>query len=106
MTYYIAYRIAETHYEGGKFDLAVKYVQGADTRPHCAPIQSLIYLPILRFFERIAKTYRTERWTELLRPALTLWYDCARQLADVELSVKILLEMLVPGESFLPNADS
>ncbi|KAF8601607.1 hypothetical protein BDV93DRAFT_509874 [Ceratobasidium sp. AG-I] len=73
LTYYIAYRIAETHYESGKFDLAVK------------------------FFERIAKTYRTERWTELLRPALTLWYDCARQLADIELSVKLLLEMLVPG---------
>ncbi|KAG8794879.1 hypothetical protein FRC12_020516 [Ceratobasidium sp. 428] len=73
LTYYIAYRIAETHYESGKFDLAVK------------------------FFERIAKTYRTERWTTLLRPALALWYDCARNLADIELSVRVLLEMLVPG---------
>ncbi|KAG9086628.1 hypothetical protein FRC06_003000 [Ceratobasidium sp. 370] len=73
LTYYIAYRIAETHYENGKFDLAVK------------------------FFERIAKTYRTERWTTLLRPALALWYDCARHLADIELSVRVLLEMLVPG---------
>ncbi|KAF8752579.1 Foie gras liver health family 1 [Rhizoctonia solani] len=73
LTYFIAYRIAETHYEGGKFDLAVK------------------------FFERIARTYRTERWTELLRPALALWYDCARHLADIELSLRILSEMLVPG---------
>ncbi|KAJ1300005.1 hypothetical protein OPQ81_011839 [Rhizoctonia solani] len=73
LTYYIAYRIAETHYESGKFDLAVK------------------------FFERIARTYRTERWTELLRPALALWYDCARQLADIELSLRVLAEMLVPG---------
>ncbi|KAG9084046.1 hypothetical protein FS749_005537, partial [Ceratobasidium sp. UAMH 11750] len=73
LTYYIAYRIAETHYENGKFDLAVK------------------------FFERIAKTYRTERWTTLLRPALALWYDCARHLADIELSVRVLFEMLVPG---------
>ncbi|CAE6461506.1 unnamed protein product [Rhizoctonia solani] len=73
LTYFIAYRIAETHYEGGKFDLAVK------------------------FFERIARTYRTERWTELLRPALALWYDCARHLADIELSLRVLAEMLVPG---------
>ncbi|KAG9089857.1 hypothetical protein FRC07_012245, partial [Ceratobasidium sp. 392] len=73
LTYYIAYRIAETHYENGKFDLAVK------------------------FFERIAKTYRTEKWTTLLRPALALWYECARNLADIELSVRVLLEMLVPG---------
>ncbi|EUC61804.1 glutathione transferase omega-1 [Rhizoctonia solani AG-3 Rhs1AP] len=73
LTYYIAYRIAETHYESGKFDLAVK------------------------FFERIARTYRTERWTELLRPALTLWYDCAKHLADIELSLRVLAEMLVPG---------
>ncbi|CCO34774.1 hypothetical protein BN14_08882 [Rhizoctonia solani AG-1 IB] len=73
LTYFIAYRIAETHYESGKFDLAVK------------------------FFERIAKTYRTERWTELLRPALALWYDCARHLADIELSLRVLAEMLVPG---------
>ncbi|KAG8739213.1 hypothetical protein FRC10_005870 [Ceratobasidium sp. 414] len=73
LTYYIAYRIAETHYENGKFDLAVK------------------------FFERIAKTYRTERWATLLRPALALWYDCARHLADIELSVRVLLEMLAPG---------
>ncbi|KAB5589557.1 Glutathione transferase omega-1 [Ceratobasidium theobromae] len=73
LTYYIAYRIAETHYESGKFDLAVKFV------------------------ERIAKTYRSERWIELLRPALTLWYDCARHLADIELSLRVLAEMLVPG---------
>jgi hypothetical protein len=51
-----------------------------------------------RFFERIAKTYRTEHWTELLRPALALWYDCARHLADIELSLRVLAEMLVPGE--------
>ncbi|KAH7329744.1 Foie gras liver health family 1-domain-containing protein [Rhizoctonia solani] len=73
LTYYIAYRIAETHYESGKFDLAVK------------------------FFERIARTYRTERWAELLRPALTLWYDCAKHLSDIELSLRVLAEMLVPG---------
>ncbi|QRV97868.1 trafficking protein particle complex subunit 11 [Ceratobasidium sp. AG-Ba] len=82
LTYYIAYRIAETHYESGKFDLAVK------------------------FFERIAKTYRTERWTKLLRPALALWYECARNLADIELSVRILLEMLVPGMTSQDERDN
>ncbi|QRW12406.1 trafficking protein particle complex subunit 11 [Ceratobasidium sp. AG-Ba] len=82
LTYFIAYRIAETHYESGKFDLAVK------------------------FFERIAKTYRTERWTKLLRPALALWYECARSLADIELSVRILLEMLVPGMTSQDERDN
>lgn len=51
----------------------------------------------VRFFERIAKTYRRERWGEMLRPLLTTWYKCAQQLGDVELSVRILVEMLAHG---------
>ena len=67
---WIAYRIAQTYYESGKFDMAV------------------------RFFERIAKTYRREKWDAMLRPLLATWYACAQQLGDVELSVQLLLEML------------
>ncbi|CDO69602.1 hypothetical protein BN946_scf184875.g5 [Trametes cinnabarina] len=73
LTLWIAYRIAHTYYESGKFDMAV------------------------RFFERIAKTYRRESWGSLLQPLLTQWYACAQQLGDVELSVKLLIEMLGHG---------
>lgn len=51
----------------------------------------------VRFFERIAKTYRRERWGAMLRSLLTTWYKCAQQLGDVELSVRILVEMLAHG---------
>ena len=56
----------------------------------------------VRFFERIAKTYRRERWGTLLRPLLTTWYKCAQQLGDVELSVRLLVEMLAHGTPSLP----
>jgi hypothetical protein len=55
----------------------------------------------VRFFERIAKTYRRERWSATLRPLLATWYKCAQRLGDVELSVKILVEMLAHGMHLL-----
>ncbi|TFK44945.1 Gryzun, putative trafficking through golgi-domain-containing protein [Crucibulum laeve] len=70
LTLWIAYRIAQTYYDSGKFDMAV------------------------RFFERIAKTYRREKWDSMLRPLLSTWYACAQQLGDVELSIRLLVEML------------
>ncbi|EGN92744.1 hypothetical protein SERLA73DRAFT_98785 [Serpula lacrymans var. lacrymans S7.3] len=70
LTLWIAYRIAQTYYESNKFDMAV------------------------RFFERIAKTYRREKWGHMLHPLLSTWYACAQRLGDVELTVKLLLEML------------
>ncbi|KAI0034857.1 Gryzun, putative trafficking through golgi-domain-containing protein, partial [Vararia minispora EC-137] len=69
----IAYQIAHTYYEASKFDMAV------------------------RFFERISKTYRREKWGVMLRPLLSTWYACAQQLGDVELSVRLLIEMLAYG---------
>ncbi|KAF8891851.1 Gryzun, putative trafficking through golgi-domain-containing protein [Infundibulicybe gibba] len=70
LTLWIAYRIAQTYYDSGKFDMAV------------------------RFFERIAKTYRREKWGSMLKPLLSTWYACAQQLGDVDLSVRLLIEML------------
>ncbi|KAK7057624.1 Gryzun, putative trafficking through golgi-domain-containing protein [Favolaschia claudopus] len=73
LTLWIAYRIGQTYYESGKFEMAV------------------------RFFERIAKSYRREKWGILLRPLLATWYACARQLGDVELTIRLLVEMLGYG---------
>ena len=53
----------------------------------------------IRFFERIAKTYRREQWGVMLQPLLTTWYKCAQQKGDMELSVQLLLEMLGHGNS-------
>ncbi|KAF8627616.1 hypothetical protein AX15_004317 [Amanita polypyramis BW_CC] len=73
LTLWIAYRIAQTYYDSGEFAMAV------------------------RFFERIAKTYRREKWNDMLRPLLSTWYSCAQRLGEVELSVKLLLEMMGLG---------
>ncbi|OAX31943.1 hypothetical protein K503DRAFT_702885 [Rhizopogon vinicolor AM-OR11-026] len=70
LTLWIAYRIAHTYYESEKFDVAI------------------------RFFERIAKTYRKEKWNDMLRPLLSTWYSCAQKLGDVELMVTLLVEMI------------
>ncbi|KAF9529733.1 glutathione transferase omega-1 [Crepidotus variabilis] len=70
LTLWIAYRIAQTYYDAGKFDMAV------------------------RFFERIAKMYRRERWDAVLRPLLSTWYSCAKRLGDMDLSIKLLIELL------------
>lgn len=63
------------------------------------PAHSRLLTTVLhRFFERIAKTYRKEKWDAMLIPLLTTWYRCAQQLGDMELSVQLLLEMLAHGE--------
>ncbi|KAH0829099.1 Gryzun, putative trafficking through golgi-domain-containing protein [Lanmaoa asiatica] len=74
LTLWIAYRIAHTYYQSGKFELAI------------------------RFFERIAKTYRREKWNVMLRPLFPTWYACAKKLGDVELTVRLLVEMIGYGE--------
>lgn len=58
-------------------------------------------LPSLRFFERIAKTYRREKWNVMLRPLFTAWYACAQKLGDVELTVKLLVEMIAYGTGLI-----
>lgn len=65
---------------------------------HTVLIRTSLTHPYDRFFERIAKTYRREKWKLILRPMLSTWYACAQQLGDVELSVKLLVEMICHGE--------
>ena len=50
-----------------------------------------------RFLERIAKTYRRERWESILHPLLSQWYMSAQKMGGVDLSVKLLVEMLGHG---------
>lgn len=73
-TLWIAYRIAQTYFQSGKVDTAV------------------------RFFERIAETYRKEKWGSMLRPLLGMWYKCAQELDDRERCAKLLVEMMGYGE--------
>ena len=98
-TLWIAYRIAQTYYESGKFDMAARYAHPY----HYTPKLTLR----TRFFERIAKTYRREKWDTMLVPLLSTWYKCAQQLGDMELGVQLLFELLAHGEivalSFRPS---
>lgn len=51
----------------------------------------------IRFFERISKTYKSEKWEPILHPLLSAWYKSAQQLGDVDMSVRILAEMIAKG---------
>ncbi|KAN0081393.1 Foie gras liver health family 1 domain containing protein [Tylopilus felleus] len=64
LTLWIVCRIAQTYYQSGKFELAI------------------------RFFKRIAKTYRRGKWNAMLRPLFPIWYACGKKLGDVELTVR------------------
>ena len=70
LTFFIALQIATAYHESGKDELAVK------------------------FFERIAKTYRKERWKSLLRSVLRMWCESARRLGAVESCLVLMIEML------------
>jgi len=53
---------------------------------------------VRRFFERIAKTYRREKWNNMLSPLLSTWYACAQKLGNVELMVTLLVEVIGYGK--------
>ena len=91
LTLWIAYRIAQTYYTAGKYDMAVRSVYSFSFKFSVNELD-------IRFFERIAKNYRRERWNALLRPLLSTWYTCAKQLGEVELGIKLLIEMLGHGK--------
>ncbi|KAK7036442.1 hypothetical protein VNI00_011639 [Paramarasmius palmivorus] len=95
---FIAYRIAQTYYDSGKFDMAIRWVVPALVKHFTDSWIS--------FFERIAKTYRREHWGSLLRPLLSTWYRCAQQLGDVDLSVRLLVEMLGHDSDTVDEAES
>ena len=79
LTFFIALQIATAYHESGKDELAVK------------------------FFERIAKTYRRERWKSLLRPLLRMWCESARRLGAVESCLILMIEMLGISEYGCPS---
>ena len=61
--------------------------------------QSWAHTRFFSFLERIARTYRIEHFDSLLRPLLTTWCACARQMGDVETGVRVLVEGVVCGSS-------
>lgn len=70
MTLYLAAEIAGTYYETGKFEMALK------------------------FFERIGKTYRKEKWHMVLTSILRWSLRCAKELGSSEKVVECLVELM------------
>lgn len=70
MTLYLAAEIAGTYYETGKFEMAIK------------------------FFERIGKTYRKEKWHMVLTSILRWSLRCAKELGSWERAVECLVELM------------
>jgi tetratricopeptide (TPR) repeat protein len=79
MTLYLAAEIAGTYYETGKFEMAIK------------------------FFERIGKTYRKEKWHMVLTSILRWSLRCAKELGSWERAVECLVELM---SSDLPMAEN
>ncbi|KAI8343321.1 Foie gras liver health family 1-domain-containing protein [Chlamydoabsidia padenii] len=79
MTLYLAAEIAGTYYETGKFEMALK------------------------FFERIGKTYRKEKWHTILTSILRWSLRCAKELESWERAIECLVELLSDA---LPMSDS
>lgn len=78
MTLYLAAEIAGTYYEAGKFEMALK------------------------FFERIGKTYRKERWHTVLTSILRWSLRCAKELNMTTSVITYLVELLCDD---LPMSD-
>ncbi|GBC06239.1 hypothetical protein RclHR1_06700003 [Rhizophagus clarus] len=70
MTLYLASEIANTYLDAGKYETALK------------------------FFERIAKTYRKEHWHTILESILRWSLVCAKELGTWEKVVEYLVELL------------
>ncbi|CAG8557135.1 1723_t:CDS:10 [Racocetra persica] len=70
MTLYLASEIAGTYFEAGKYDMALK------------------------FFERIAKTYRKEDWHTILESILNWSLKCAKESGTLDNVVEYLIELL------------
>ncbi|CAO3664089.1 unnamed protein product [Rhizopus microsporus] len=70
MTLYLAAEIAGTYYETGKYDMAIK------------------------FFERIGKTYRKEKWNMVLTSILRWSLRCAKELGAWEKAIECLIELM------------
>lgn len=79
MTLYLAAEIAGTYYETGKFEMAIK------------------------FFERIGKTYRKEKWDMVLTSILRWSLRCAKELGSWERAIECLVELLSDN---LPMAEN
>ncbi|BGP36865.1 hypothetical protein JCM10449v2_000767 [Rhodotorula kratochvilovae] len=72
MTFCIANEIASAHFEAGKFDMALK------------------------FYDRIAKSYRRDRWRDVLDSILERAFRAATKCEDWEAAIRTGFELLAP----------
>lgn len=68
MAVYVAYRIAQTYAQTEQWSMGAK------------------------FFERMSRSFKRERWVPILDEVQTLWLECAQRSGDVETAVRLLLE--------------
>ncbi|KAJ3342636.1 hypothetical protein HDU93_001616 [Gonapodya sp. JEL0774] len=69
-TLWLAGEIARTYAEGGKWEMA------------------------LRFFDRISKTYRKEKWNTILKSILAWSLRCAREVGDTDKVISLVVELM------------
>lgn len=68
MAVYIAYRIAQTYARTEQWSMGAK------------------------FFERMQKSFKRERWVPILDEVQALWLECAQRSGDIDTAVRLLLE--------------
>jgi hypothetical protein len=91
MTLFVASHIALAHFEGGNYEMALKY-------------DPLFPSPLLptngrhRFHERITRTYRREKWRSISDSIVQLACVSAIKLEEHESAIRLLFELLAPGE--------
>ncbi|KAI5481898.1 hypothetical protein MNV49_000175 [Pseudohyphozyma bogoriensis] len=73
MSLFLASQIALTHYEAGKYEMALK------------------------FNDRIGRTYRREKWRDVLDSISQISYNSAMQIADYDSAIKALYGLLAAG---------
>jgi hypothetical protein len=90
MTLFLACEISRAYLDSGKVDMAHKWVT------FCLDVD-------IRFYDKVAKTYRKEQWFAILAKILDASLACTRQLqnfgAQTETLIELASELLTPLES-------
>ncbi len=89
--------------EAGQHEMAMKWVGDRFSVDAMQLPETRHY----RFFERISKNYKREHWDPITWSIRDTWYKCAQRTGSVETAVRLLLQMMSPGEgSIIGTVDS